>query len=144
MSRFLGDPIVERAVYPDTTISRKIRREREAKFLGIVACYYEPTGYPPPTRAVIDLPRRFLGRRARYTIVLGSSQIVRITRRGLFGRERPLASLGIEPPREQRPWDQNDYADEFRQDTQDRYEKKYEQRRDDAIDQGMDRLDPWK
>ncbi len=136
---FLGDPIVERTVYPDMTIKKKIRKEKGAKFLGIVACYYDPSGYPPRTRAVIPLPRRFLGmgRRARYTVHLGSNQIEQITRRGLFGREKPLTKQEIDIQGEDLDW-KTRYEEGFQSDVNDGVKKQ----KDDAIDRGMDSLYP--
>jgi len=99
-TRIVGDPVDESALYPGSSMKRKIPKEKEAKYLGVVAGYFNPSGQPPRTTAVFAIPGRFS--RSRFIIKLGPNEIQGITKVGLLGRRKALLAesprLGKEGP----------------------------------------------
>lgn len=101
----LGDPLFKGTVYPGSAIKNKTGKEKRAKYLGVVACYYEPSGRPPRTSAVVPLPGRFSSIFGSPTTVihLGPSQIIKITRTRAFGKEEPLLQMPIDARGDKKP-----------------------------------------
>ncbi len=87
--QFLNKPVTEKSIRPGSKQGKKIRREKGAKYLGIVACYYDPKGYPPKTSTVLALPWRY-ARFYRLNIHLGKNEIDHVTQKGPLWLEKKL------------------------------------------------------